>query len=365
MKNLFERIGRRALFALDPETAHSLSIKALQSGLVPPGSASVDRKLSVKVAGLKFDNPIGIAAGYDKNAEVPDAILRLGFGFTEIGSVTPLPQPGNAKQRIFRLPEDRAIINRLGFNNEGHQAVLARMQTRTPRTGGPVGVNVGANKDAADRIADYARGIEAFHDVADYFTVNISSPNTPGLRDLQARSNLAALMDAICTAREKTLADGGKRRPLFLKISPDLSDGEMDDISEEVQQHPLDGLVISNTTLSRTGLRSRHAHETGGLSGEPLFERSTIVLAKMRQRLGPSVALVGVGGVDSGETALEKIRAGADLVQLYTGFIYAGPGLAQKMLRNLTDLIKQAGVPSIAALRDTRVDAWAAKPIPD
>lgn len=356
---------RQALFALEPETAHRLSIKALQSGLLPSCSASHDKRLAIRIAGLDVSNPIGVAAGFDKNAEVPDAVLRLGFGFTEIGSVTPLPQSGNPKQRIFRLTEDRAVINRLGFNNDGHRAVLARMQARTRRPGQPVGVNVGANKDADDRIADYTRGIDTFYDVADYFTVNVSSPNTPGLRDLQARANLAALMDAVCGARARHIDAGKTSRPIFLKISPDLSETEIDDICAEVRLHPLDGLVISNTTLSRSGLKSRHARQSGGLSGKPLFERSTTVLAKVRQRLGPSPTLIGVGGVDSAKGALEKIHAGADLVQLYTGFIYKGPGLARKILSDLSALVEQAGISSIADLRDAKVDQWAAKRHPD
>lgn len=357
-----KRLLRQALFTLEPEAAHRLSIKALQSGLLPSCSASRDKKLAVRVAGLDVSNPIGVAAGFDKNAEVPDAVLRLGFGFTEIGSVTPLPQAGNPRQRIYRLTEDRAVINRLGFNNEGHRAVLARMKGRIRRPGQPVGVNVGANKEADDRIADYARGIDTFYDVADYFTVNVSSPNTPGLRDLQARANLATLMDAVCNARARHVDAGKTSRPIFLKISPDLSEIEIDDICAEISLHPLDGLVISNTTLSRTGLRSRHAQQDGGVSGAPLFERSTTVLAKVRQRVGPSPALIGVGGVDSAEKALEKIHAGADLVQLYTGFIYKGPGLPRKMLRDLSALVDRAGVSSIAELRDTKVDQWAVRP---
>lgn len=357
-----KRLLRQALFALEPETAHRLSIKALQSGLLPACSASGEKKLAVRVAGLDVSNPIGVAAGFDKNAEVPDAVLRLGFGFTEIGSVTPLPQAGNPRPRIFRLTEDRAVINRLGFNNEGHRAVLERMQARTRRSGQPVGVNVGANKEADDRIADYARGIDTFYDVADYFTVNVSSPNTPGLRDLQARANLAALMDAVCGARARHVDAGKTSRPIFLKISPDLSESEIDDICAEISLHPLDGLVISNTTLSRSGLKSRHAQQGGGVSGAPLFERSTAVLAKVRQRVGPSPALIGVGGVDSAEKALEKIHAGADLVQLYTGFIYRGSGLPRTMLRNLSALVERAGVSSIAELRDAKVDQWAVRP---
>lgn len=361
MKKLLRRAGLHALFALEPETAHRLSIKALQSGLVPSWPACEDRRLATRVAGLEFGNPVGIAAGFDKNAEVPDAILRLGFGFTEIGSVTPLPQSGNPKQRVFRLPEDRAVINRLGFNNDGQQVILERMRARKSKPGKPVGVNVGANKDSEDRIADFASGIEAFYDVADYFTVNVSSPNTPGLRDLQARANLARLMDLVCGTRAKLIAKGRENRPIFLKVAPDLTDEEMDNICEEVRQHPLDGLAISNTTLSRTGLKSHHAPQAGGLSGEPLFERSTAVLAKIRKRVGPSLALIGIGGVNSGATAMEKIRAGADLVQLYTGFIYEGPGLARRMLIELSALVEQEGVSAIADLRDTKVDYWAAK----
>ncbi len=364
MAGLFERVGRRALFTLDPEVAHGLSIRALRAGLVPPCSAKANPKLVVEAAGMRFDNPIGIAAGYDKNAEVPDALLRLGFAFAEIGSVTPRPQQGNPRPRIFRLPEDRAVINRLGFNNDGHDAVLKRLQHCRRTSGRHIGVNVGANKDSDDRIADYALGIDVFYDVADYFTVNISSPNTPGLRDLHARENLAALMEAVCEARERKIADGKPRRALILKIAPDLGEEEMDELAEEIRLHPLDGTIVSNTTLARQGLASRHAGEAGGLSGAPLFERSTVVLARMRQRLGPQHTLIGLGGVDGGRTALEKIRAGADLVQLYTGFIYEGPGLIGRMLDELSSLVVRENVASIADLRDSAVDEWAAKSLP-
>ena len=364
MDRILNRIGARALRGFDPETAHRLSIHALRMGLVPAHRTAVDKRLSLDAAGLHFNNPLGVAAGYDKNAEVSDAVLRLGFGFVEIGTVTPHPQHGNPRPRIFRLKEDAAVINRLGFNNDGHRAVLARLKRRKASPGAHLGVNVGANKDATDRIADYARGIEVFYDVADYFTVNISSPNTPGLRDLQARHNLAVLMEAVCGAREREMTAGAPRRPIFLKIAPDLTEADMDDIAEEIGQHPLDGLIISNTTLSRTGLKSRHAGETGGVSGTPLFERSTILLAKMRQRVGPDLTLIGVGGVDSGRSALEKIRAGADLVQLYTGFIYGGAGLPGRILRDMTRLIENAGVSSVTDLRDRHLDDWAAKPLP-
>jgi len=364
MDRILNRIGARALRGFDPETAHRLSIHALRMGLVPAHRKAIDKRLGVDVAGLHFDNPLGVAAGYDKNAEVPDAVLRLGFGFVEVGTVTPRPQHGNPRPRIFRLKEDAAVINRLGFNNDGHRAVLARLKRRKAGPGKHLGVNVGANKDATDRIADYARGIDVFYDVADYFTVNVSSPNTPGLRDLQARHNLAVLMEAVCGARERRMAAGAPRRPIFLKIAPDLMEADMDDMAAEIRRHPLDGLVISNTTLSRTGLKSRHVGEAGGVSGAPLFERSTILLAKMRKRIGPDLALIGVGGVDSGRSALEKIRAGADLVQLYTGFIYSGPGLPGRILHDMANLLKDAGVPSIADLRDAHLDQWVAKPTP-
>ena len=357
--------GRHLLFKLDPELAHRLSIVALRSGLAPACRVPQDPRLTVEAAGMRFDHPIGMAAGYDKNAEVPDALLRIGFAFAEIGSVTPEPQAGNPKPRIFRLPAERAVINRLGFNNEGHQAALSRLRRCRRRPGRHIGVNVGANKDAEDRVADYVAGIETFYDVADYFTVNISSPNTPGLRDLHGRDNLAELMEAVCAARDRQVSGGKPKRALFLKIAPDLSEREMDHIAEEVALHPLDGLIVSNTTLSRSAVQGDRAGEAGGLSGLPLFERSTIVLAKMRRRVGPEIALIGLGGVDSGQRALTKIRAGADLVQLYTGLVYEGPGLVPRLLRELSELVGQAGVTSVADLRDTETALWADRPIPE
>ncbi len=357
MTGLFERLGRRALFTLDPETAHGLSIQALRCGLPLPVSPPRDPRLAVGVAGLTFPNPLGMAAGYDKNGEVPDALLGLGFGFAEVGSITPLPQDGNPRPRIFRLVEDGAVINRLGFNNEGHERCAPRLAARRGRPG-IVGVNVGTNKDSPDRVGDYAAGVERFAPLASYLTVNVSSPNTPGLRAMQARKELAELLGRVTEARA-TLAEPRQRTiPIFLKIAPDLEDGDLDDIAAEVLAHGLDGVIVSNTTLARTGLTTP-ARETGGLSGRPLFVRSTIVLAKMRQRLGPKTALIGVGGVDSAETALEKIRAGADLVQLYTGLIYGGPGLPAKILRGMIAAMDRHGVASLSALRGTRTDDWA------
>ncbi|MDH7802809.1 MULTISPECIES: quinone-dependent dihydroorotate dehydrogenase [unclassified Rhizobium] len=358
MSGLFSSIGRKGLFLVDPEKAHGLSVAALKSGFLPTCMVPHDPRLQQTVAGLVFPNPLGMAAGYDKNAEVPGPLLRLGFGFTEIGTVTPFAQSGNPKPRIFRLVEDEGVINRLGFNNEGHVAALERLKQAQLR--GIVGVNIGANKDSEDRIADYVRGIEAFYSVASYFTVNISSPNTPGLRDLQARESLAALLAAVLERRKVEAERFGKRIPVFLKIAPDLSEEGLDDVAEEALAHDLDGLIVSNTTLSREGLRpGPHKSEAGGLSGKPLFELSTTVLAKMRRRVGENLPIVGVGGVSSAETALEKVRAGADLVQLYSCMVYEGPGLPSSIVKGLSKLVSREGVQSIRELRDSAVDRWA------
>ncbi|SMD18916.1 quinone-dependent dihydroorotate dehydrogenase [Rhizobium sp. RU36D] len=361
MTGPLDSLARRGLFLFDPETAHGLSIAALKSGLLPACRLAADPSLKVEVAGLTFANPLGMAAGYDKNAEVPDALLKLGFGFTEIGTVTPLPQSGNPRPRIFRLTADNAVINRLGFNNEGHDAAFARLSARQSR--GIVGVNIGANKDSADRIADYVLGIRRFHALTSYFTVNISSPNTPGLRDLQARESLAALLSAVLAARDD-LAKSAPRRPVFLKISPDLTEEGLDDIAAEALAHDLDGLIVSNTTLSRDGLSDRsQADQAGGLSGRPLFARSTAVLARMRKRVGPAMPIIGVGGVSSAETLLEKVRAGADLVQLYSCMVYEGPGLPARILRDLGPLLDREKATSIRDVRDSRLDHWLAQAI--
>jgi dihydroorotate dehydrogenase len=358
MSGLFSSIGRRGLFLFDPETAHGMSIAALKSGLLPACSVAADPRLAQEIAGLAFANPLGMAAGFDKNAEVPDAVLKLGFGFTEIGTVTPKAQDGNPKPRMFRLTEDTAVINRLGFNNEGHAAALARLSGR--RGQGIVGVNIGANKDSTDRVDDYVQGIARFYSVASYFTANISSPNTPGLRDLQARESLAALLSAVLAERNAQAQKIGRQVPVFLKIAPDLTEEGLDDIAAEVLAHELDGLIVSNTTLSRDGLRSgAQVGEAGGLSGKPLFERSTAVLAKMRRRVGKTLPIIGVGGVSSAQTALEKIKAGADLVQLYSCMVYEGPGLPSRIVKGLSKLVDQAGVTSIRELRDVSVDRWA------
>lgn len=361
-------LASRGLLLTDPETAHGLSIKALKSGLVPACRQTADPRLAQTVAGLAFANPIGLAAGYDKNAEVPDAILRLGFGFTEIGTVTPKPQAGNDRPRIFRLTRDRGVINRLGFNNQGHEAAFARLSARRDVKNGIVGVNIGANKDSIDRVADYVAGIRKFYTLASYFTVNISSPNTPGLRDLQARDSLRQLLEAVLAARRDEADRSGFSVPVFLKIAPDLTEEGLDDVAAEATARPLhgglDGLIVSNTTLARDGLKDQvTAKQAGGLSGAPLFNRSTAVLARMRKRVGPDLPVIGVGGVSSAADALEKICAGADLVQLYSCMVYEGPGLAAKIVRDLAKLVEREGAASIRELRDTRVDHWAATPL--
>ena len=359
MRDLFEALGRRALFVFDPEMAHGLSIAALKTGAPLGCRPKADARLETRVAGLTFPNPLGMAAGFDKNAEVPAALLRLGFGFAEVGTVTPQPQSGNPKPRVFRLMRDQAVINRLGFNNEGHDAAFARLSS-LPAGRGIVGVNIGANKDADDRIADYESGVGRFAAVASYLTVNISSPNTPGLRNLQGRDQLAGLLSRVAEAR------AASARPdiaIFLKIAPDLHEGDLDDVAAEVSSHGIDGVVISNTTLSRAGLSASEKSEAGGLSGRPLFVRSTAMLARMRQKLGPHLALIGVGGVASAETAAEKIRAGADLVQLYTGMIFAGPALPGRIVGGLSAILDREGAASFADLRDSRLAHWAAVPL--
>ncbi|MCZ2328909.1 quinone-dependent dihydroorotate dehydrogenase [Bartonella sp. F02] len=360
--SFFRCIGRSALFMLDPERAHRLAIAGLKSGL-NSYQKIIDKRLCVSVAGLEFENFIGLAAGFDKNAEVVNAVLRLGFGFTEIGTVTPKPQAGNPKPRLFRLIEDEAIINRMGFNNDGHQIVYDRL--RACKLSGIVGINIGANKDTANKIDDYTAGIACFYDVADYFTVNISSPNTPGLRDLQTRDNLRLLINAVARARSNQKKKHGFSIPIFLKIAPDLTEDELDDIAEEIKLSDFDGLIVSNTTLSRSGLMNKaFAAESGGLSGQPLFERSTIVLAKMRQKLGKDIAIIGVGGVRNAQTALEKIKAGADLIQLYSGMVYEGPGLAISIIKEVLQLMQQEGVENIKTYRDKNVERWAKYALP-
>jgi dihydroorotate dehydrogenase len=357
--SVLDRLGQKLLFTFDPETAHGMSIAALRCGLPVGARKTFDARLKVTVSGLEFPNPLGMAAGYDKNAEVPDALLGVGFGFAEVGTITPLPQAGNPKPRIFRLTADEAVINRLGFNNEGHAAAEKRLAARKGRSG-IIGVNIGANKDSSDRIGDYERGVARFAQYASYLTVNISSPNTPGLRNMQAREQLGELLSRVMAARATTTA----QPPVFLKIAPDLVEAELEDIAAEVTEKRIEGVIVSNTTISRPPLHSGStARATGGLSGKPLFERSTIVLAKMRKLLGPDRAIIGVGGVDSTDTALEKIRAGADLVQLYTSMIYAGPALPGRIVAGMARFADTERLRSIRELRDSHLDRWAMRPL--
>ncbi len=355
-------VARHALFALPPEDAHEATLKALECGLYPRSSAPSDPRLSQRVFGLDFANPVGIAAGYDKDARVPDAVLAMGCGFAEIGTVTPKPQTGNPKPRVFRLVADNGLINRLGFNNGGHAAAFSRLQARAAR-GGIVGVNIGANKETTDRSGDYVNGIETFNAVASYFTVNISSPNTPGLRDLQAPVALDDLLTRVMAARAAIVAKGGPKRPIIVKIAPDIAENDIAPIAARLKAHQVDGIAVSNTTLARDGLTDPHAREAGGLSGRPAFTRSTIMLARVYRETKGQIPLIGIGGIDSPEAALAKIQAGATLLQLYTGLIYEGPGLIGRIKSHLGDAVRRAGSNSLADLRGTKVAEWSARPL--
>ncbi len=341
------------LFNIEPEMAHLLTLRLMATGLIPRPPAA-DRRLGRRLLGLDFPNPLGLAAGFDKNAEVPKAALALGFGFTEVGTVTPKPQVGNARPRVFRLPEDRAVINRLGFNNDGFDAVERRLHAAELR--GIVGVNIGANRDSTHRIADYAAGVARFAARAAYITINVSSPNTPGLRDLQERNALAELLASVATARR----DAGVAVPILLKLAPDLDDRSLEVIAGTAREHGIEGLIVSNTTLARDGLsNARLAGETGGLSGRPLFRPSTTVLAKLRKVCGPEMVLVGVGGIDSADTAWTKMTAGADLIQLYTGMVYEGPRLPARIVAGLAERLDREGVADIGAIVGSETERWA------
>lgn len=354
------QLARPLIFAMAPEDAHEATLKALEAGLYPRPLAADDAILAQRVFRLEFPNPVGIAAGYDKDARVPDAVLGLGCGFAEIGTVTPKPQSGNPKPRVFRLLSDNGLINRLGFNNGGHAAALARLEARRAR-GGIVGVNIGANKDAADRTGDYVSGLEAFNAVASYFTVNISSPNTPGLRDLQAPAALDELLSRVMAAREKLVSMGAPRRPIIVKIAPDIAEDDVAPIAARLAAHNVDGIAVSNTTLARTGLNDAQKSEAGGLSGRPLFQRATIMLARVHQETKGAIPLIGIGGIDSPEKALAKIEAGATLLQLYTGLIYEGPALIGTIKSHLADAARRAGPQGLSAIRGRKAAEWAAK----
>jgi len=326
---------------LPPETAHHVTVElAARFGAFLPRAAADDPRLRVDALGLSFPNPVGLAAGFDKNARAFRTMLKMGFGHVECGTVTPRPQPGNPRPRLYRLPEDGAVINRMGFDNDGMEAVGARLARRGR---GIVGINIGANRDSADRIADYRLALARLAPLADYVAVNVSSPNTPGLRGLQQRDELRALLETLTEAR------GQGRAALLLKIAPDLDEHQMDDIAAVVLEAGIEGLIVANTTLARpAALKSRLAREAGGLSGKPLFEPSTRILAEMRRRVGTRLVLVGVGGIASGADAYRKIRAGASLVQLYTALVYGGGGLVTRIKRELLACLERDGLSRIA-----------------
>lgn len=330
-----------ALRLLPPETAHHVTVElAARFGAFLPKAPADDPRLAVKVLGLEFPNPLGIAAGFDKNARAFRAMLRMGLGHAECGTVTPRPQPGNPKPRMYRLKEDGAVINRMGFDNDGMETVGRRLARRRK---GIVGINIGANKDSSDRIADYRATFTRLSPHADYVAVNVSSPNTPGLRGLQQKDELQALLSALIELR------GEKRVPLLLKIAPDLDEHALDDIAAVVLASAIDGLIVTNTTIARpASLKSRYASETGGLSGKPLMQPSTQVLAEMRRRVGSKLVLIGVGGVSSGVDAYKKIRAGASLVQLYTALVYNGSGLITTIKRELLQCLSRDGFATVA-----------------
>ncbi len=335
-------LAARLLRTLPAETAHRATVRLV--GMMAPllsAPPADDARLRVSAFGFQFPNPVGLAAGFDKDAEVPDAMLKLGFGFVECGTVTPRPQAGNPRPRLFRLPEDGAVINRMGFNNQGMEAAARRLETRQGK--GIVGINIGANKDSGDRVADYAKGFARLAPLADYVTVNVSSPNTPGLRGLQNKQELTGLLSALMETRA-----GNGFKPVLLKIAPDLDDHALDDVAETVTASGIEGIIISNTTIARPSLKSANAQEAGGLSGRPLLAPSTKMLRRMRGRVSSNIVLIGVGGISSGADAYEKIRAGATLVQLYTGLVYQGPGLVARIKQELLACLTRDGFATIA-----------------
>jgi dihydroorotate dehydrogenase len=345
-------LTRDGLLRMDPEIAHGATINALRLGLAPVQADPDPPELRTSLAGLELSNPVGMAAGFDKNGEVPRPLALMGFGMVEIGTVTPRPQAGNPKPRLFRVGAAEGVVNRMGFNNAGHDEVYRRLHgVRVPAI---LGVNIGANKDSADFTADYARGVARFARIADYLTVNVSSPNTPGLRDLQQEDALRRLLGAVLTVRGKSPV----RVPVFLKLAPDLDEAAMDGIARVIAGTGLDGLVVSNTTISRDAVAGlENAGETGGLSGRPLFALATRRLAQMRQHT--ALPIIGVGGIHSPETAVEKLRAGANAIQLYSALVFGGLDLLERIKRGLVAAVRAEGKTNIAELVGHRTDAWA------
>ncbi|WP_282091382.1 quinone-dependent dihydroorotate dehydrogenase [Epibacterium ulvae] len=350
--NVLENLGLKALHKLDPEAAHGLSIKALQLGLTPAPGPTTSPRLRTNLAGLDLPNPVGLAAGFDKNAQALSPLSKAGFGFIEVGAATPRPQPGNPKPRLFRLSEDRAAINRFGFNNDGMEVIAARLNKRS--SSGVVGLNLGANKDSTDKARDFATVLKQCGESIDFATVNVSSPNTEKLRDLQGKAALSALLKGVLETR----SDLSRPLPVFLKIAPDLNEAELDDIAAVALETGIDGIITTNTTLDRTGLSSAHREEKGGLSGAPLFEKSTHVLAGLSQRLDGALPLIGVGGVGSADQAYAKIAAGASALQLYTALVYGGLSLVQEIVTGLEQQLKRDGFETVAAAVGHKRGEW-------
>jgi dihydroorotate dehydrogenase len=356
MMGLFDSLALPFLHGLDAERAHNVTIAAL-AALPLPLAQDDDPILAQNVFGLDFPNPVGMAAGFDKDARAPDALLRLGFGFAEVGTLTPRPQAGNPKPRLFRLHEDRGLINRFGFNNAGHEKAREQLLRRAAH-GGVVGVNIGANKESADRAADYVAGVKCFADLASYFTVNISSPNTPGLRDLQQARALDDLLARVIAARDEA-AEALPRRPVLLKIAPDLTLAELDDVVRVARERGVDGMIVANTTLARPEtLRDDLQGETGGLSGAPLFALSTQMLAQSFVRVEGRFPLIGVGGVDTPEAAWAKIEAGATLIQLYSALVYEGLGLVARIKQGLAERLRARRLDGVGAAVGVAVGDW-------
>ncbi|WP_371169210.1 quinone-dependent dihydroorotate dehydrogenase [Aliiroseovarius sp. 2305UL8-7] len=352
--NLIEKIALKALHKIDPERSHSLALMAMKAGVVPlPGLVTTDR-IKTSFCGMDMLNPIGLAAGYDKNATVVDALTQAGFGFVEVGAVTPRPQPGNPKPRLFRLSEDQAVINRFGFNNEGMEAAAARLTRRSRTRPVPVGLNLGANKDSNDRAADYVNVFNCCGPFVDFVTVNVSSPNTEKLRDLQGADALRGLLSGVLDARMAH----DKYTPVFLKIAPDLTDHELAEVAAVALEVDVDAVIATNTTLSREGLKSPYKREAGGLSGPPLFEKSTRVLARLSKLTDGAMPLVGVGGIATAEDAYQKIRAGASIVQLYSSLAYKGLSLVEDIALGLDRLLERDGFDHVADAVGTGRDDW-------
>ena len=348
-----ERVGLAVLHRLNPERAHALALQALKMGLAPLPGPVTSPRLETRLAGLTLPNPVGLAAGFDKECAHTDALARAGFGFVECGAITPEPQPGNPRPRLFRLPADRAVINRFGFNNAGMEAAATRLARRQPN-GVPVGLNLGANKDSRDRAGDFARVLKACGRYVDFATINVSSPNTQGLRDLQGTEALARIIDRV-TAQRAALA---RPIPIFIKIAPDLGRSEIEALADVVTHSRADGIIATNTTLARDGLNSTRKDEKGGLSGDPLFDMSTRVLARLSKATDGRLPLIGVGGISSAADAYAKIRAGASAVQLYTGLIYGGLSLAADIARGLDDLLARDGFDKVEQAVGTGKEEW-------